>query len=283
MSFERIGRKTLGFVERPADMCLSSPHAETEVNGIVRDYIRDRAETCLEDMQSEFRAILKLVGRIKEITPETQLLEIGIGTGWFQILCKRKGIACRRLEFDPNLARCASELGQRYGVIPDIDIGSIETADIGRSRYDIIIAICTFEHVESWQKGLENVASALKRGGALYFVSTNKFSLSSTEYSIPLYGWLPDAWRYRLRRALQGDEIMKWGIDYNQFTYPQLRREFRRLGFSRVLDRVEVLDPYNLNNPTLVKKTLLKAVKRFAILRHLALSFSRVTVFVCIK
>ena len=149
------------------------------MNGIVRDYIRDRAETCLEDMQSEFKSTIKLLGRIKEITPETQLLEIGIGTGWFQILCKQKGIGCRGLEFDPNLARCASELGQRCGVVPEIDIGSIETADIGRSRYDIIIAICTFEHVENWQKGLENVASALKPGGVFYFVSTNKFSLSS--------------------------------------------------------------------------------------------------------
>jgi 2-polyprenyl-3-methyl-5-hydroxy-6-metoxy-1,4-benzoquinol methylase len=272
------------FVERPAEMDPSSLQVETNrMNGIVREYIRDRAETAVNDMQTEFQSTIKLVGRHKEINRATQVLEIGIGTGWFQILCQQKGIQCRGLEFDPNLARCAIELGQRFGIVPDIDLGNIETADIGRSRYDIIIAISTFEHVEHWEKGLENVAKALKPGGIFYFASTNKFSLFSAEYWIPLYGWLSDAWRYRLRRVLQGDEIMGWGIDFNQFTYPQLRHEFQRLGFSRILDRVDVLNPDNLNHPTPMKQLILKAVQRFAILRQMALLFSRETVFVCVK
>ena len=40
---------------------------------------------------------------------------------------------------------------------------------------------------------------------------------------------------------------MKNGIDFNQFTYFQLRRAFRKLGFSEVMDRVDILDPDNLN------------------------------------
>ncbi len=253
------------------------------MNTIVADYLDERKETFLDEMQSEFNTVMKLIGQFKQITPETQLLEIGPGTGWFQIRWKQQGVACWGLEIDSDLAACARQLGQRHGFALQIEVGSIEATDIGIARYDVIIANCTFEHVRDWRRGLEKVAAALKDGGVLYFASTNKFSLTSGEYWIPLYGWLPDVWRYRLRRALQGDAIMGWGIDYNQFTYPQLRRFFKRVGFSRVLDRADVLNPDNLNNPTPLKKLVLKTLKKFNALKQPALCFSRDTLFICIK
>jgi SAM-dependent methyltransferase len=253
------------------------------MNGVVADYLDERKETFLDEMQSEFNTVMKLVGQYKTITSQTPLLEIGTGTGWFQIRCKQQGIPCRGLEIDPDLAACAADLGRRYGVSPEIQVGSIEATDIGIARYDVIIANSTFEHVKDWQKGLEKVAAALKDGGVFYFGSTNKFSFRSGEYWIPLYGWLPDRCRYWLRSKLQGADIMDWGIDFNQFTYPQLRRFFKRLGFSRVLDRADVLDPDNLNNPTGMKKLVLKSLKRFGLLKHALLFFSHDTLFICIK
>src|SRR5690606_34496918 len=120
--------------------------------------------------------------------------------------------------------------------------------------YDVVVAASTFEHVRDWRAGLETIAAALKPGGVLYFASTNKFRLRSGEYWIPLYGWFPDRVRYWLRRVFQGDDIMNWGIDFNQFRYPQLRRVFTEVGFSKVFDRAAVLDPDTLNHPTIVKK-----------------------------
>jgi 2-polyprenyl-3-methyl-5-hydroxy-6-metoxy-1,4-benzoquinol methylase len=253
------------------------------MNTIVADYLDLRKDTFLDEMESEFASVMKLVSQYKTITPDTKVLEIGTGTGWFQIRCKRLGIPCRGLEIDPDLAACARELGAQHGVTVDIEVGSIEATDIGVGKYDFIVANSTFEHVEDWRTGLAKVAAALKDGGVFYFGSTNKFSFRSGEYWIPMYGWLPDSWRYRLRRTLQGDAIMGWGIDFNQFTYPQLRREFKRLGFSRAMDRADVLDPANLNNPTAMKKLLLGTLKRSRALKHLVLFFSRDTLFVCIK
>jgi hypothetical protein len=99
----------------------------------------------------------------------------------------------------------------------------------------------------------------------------------------PFYSWLPDPWRYRLRRALQGEIIMHWGIDFNQFTYPQLRRYFKQLGFSTVMDRIDILDPDRLNHPRAHKKLILRALKNVKPLKHLFLCFSNGTLFVCIK
>jgi SAM-dependent methyltransferase len=253
------------------------------MNTVVAEYLDERKETFLNENEEEFHTVMKLVRQYKTITPDTQLLELGTGTGWFQIRCQQEGIACRGLEIDPDLAACAIELGQRHGINPQIQVGSIETTDIGVAKYDIIVASFVFEHVEDWRLGLAKVAAALKPGGLFFFGSTNKFSFRQGEYWIPLYGWLPDSCRYAVRRALQGDAIMEWGIDFNQFTYPLLRRHFTQLGFSRVLDRADVLDPDNLNNPTMAKQAVLRLLKRSPWLKHSLLWFSFNTMFICIK
>jgi 2-polyprenyl-3-methyl-5-hydroxy-6-metoxy-1,4-benzoquinol methylase len=253
------------------------------MNATVADYVDRFKDADFAETKSEFDTVMKLVGQFKELNHETQLLEIGTGSGWFQIRCRQRGIACQGIDIDPHLVAVAKDLGRQNGVVLDITVGSIESTDLGTARFDVIVANSTFEHVKDWRKGLETVAAALKEGGVLYFYSTNKFSLRSGEYWIPLYGWLPNRWRYRLRTALQGEAIMDWRIDYNQFTYPQLRRFFTRLGFSRVLDRADVLDPDNLGHPTLAKKLLLRALKKFSVLKHAALMFSHDTLFVCIK
>ena len=253
------------------------------MNTIVAGYLDERRETFFDEMDSEFNTVMKLVGQYTPLTPQTRLLEIGCGTGWFQVRCTQKGIACRGLEIDADLAASARELGRSHGLALDIEVGSIEATDIGTNTYDVIVANSTFEHVKDWRAGLERIAAALKKGGVLYFGSTNKFSLTSGEYWIPLYGWLPNSWRYGLRRALQGEAIMEWGIDYHQFTHRQLRRFFTRIGFSRVLDRTEVLDPDNLNNPTPAKKRLLRLLRQYPALKHPVLLFSPDTLFVCVK
>jgi 2-polyprenyl-3-methyl-5-hydroxy-6-metoxy-1,4-benzoquinol methylase len=253
-----------------------------KLSDIVR-YLEDHQDVKLEEKKPEFESILKMLKAFKHIDQDTKVLEIGVGTGWFPILCKKEGISCRGLEISQHLVEYAHKFGQKYGIKPDIEIGNIEETDIGISEYDVIIASSVFEHVEHWQKGLERVFKALKPGGLFYFDSTNKFSFRSGEYNFPLYGWLPNSWRYRLRKTLQGEDIMKLGIDFNQFTYFQLRRFFKNLGFAKIFDRVEILDPNNLNNPTTQKKMILKILKGSKVLKNMFLSFSSGTLFICIK
>jgi 2-polyprenyl-3-methyl-5-hydroxy-6-metoxy-1,4-benzoquinol methylase len=257
-------------------------HKEDELSDITR-YLEKYKDVTLDDREDEFESKLRVVKKFKIIDKKTKLLELGPGIGWFLILCKQKGLSCKGLEISPQLVEHARQFGQRYGIEPDIELGNIEETDIGKSEYDVIIALSVFEHVEYWQKGIKRVFTALKPGGLLYFTSTNKFSLWSQEYHFPLYGWLPDRWRYRLRIALQGADIMKLGIDFNQFTTFRLRRFFKNLGFSRVLDLVDTFDLDTLNDPKIWKKVMLALLKRLKPLKHLALFFAPETYFICIK
>lgn len=249
----------------------------------VLEFVKEGKQLSVEDKRSEFEAILKIIRRFKTLNAATRILEIGTGLGWLVVLCEQAGMKCKGIEVIPELVDYGRKLGKRYGIDPDIEVGNIAEKDIGASAYDVIIATSTFEHVKDWKEGLTRVFTGLKPGGVFYFYSTNKFCFKSGEYDFPFYGWLPNRWRYRLRVARQGPDIMRSGIDWNQFTYFQLRRFFKRLGFARVLDRVDVLDADNLNHPTAVKKIILRILQRVKFLRHLVLFFSDGTHFICIK
>jgi SAM-dependent methyltransferase len=253
------------------------------MNTIVTQFIQEEEQLILENNKPEVEGLLKVIRRFKEITNGTKILEIGVGSGCLQILCKQQGLSCRGLEIDPNLIEYAEKRGRIFGIPLDVTLGDIGNAEIGNSIYDVIIANSTFEHVKDWRPGLKAVFEALAPGGLFYFYSTNKFSFRSGEYDFPLYGWWPDSWRYRLRKARQGEEIMEWGIDFNQFTYFQLRRFFKGLGFSKIFDMIDIFDPHSLNHPTVQKKMVLKVLKTFKPLKHLFLFFSSGTSFICIK
>ncbi len=246
----------------------------------VSRYLDKKGRLSLDDMRSDYESYLRVIRRFSPLTPETSILEIGTGTGWFPLMCKLNGLKCKGIEISPQLIEFARSLGNSHGVQPDIELGNIETTDIGESKYDVIVSNSVFEHIEDWRYALDRVYRALKPGGMFWFISTNKFGFVSSEYDFPLYGWLPDQWRYRLRMSRQGPDIMKLGIDFNQFTYQGLRRALRQAGFRRIHDRLDVAD---VNGFAPWKKAAVKVVRRTWPLRELVLTFCDATLFVCYK
>ncbi len=248
----------------------------------VNRYIDIHRNIALEDKAQHFENYLRPIRNFKELTPETEILEIGTGTGWFPLLCKLRGLRCKGLEISPQLIDFALETGRRYGVEPDIELGNLEDYRLRDNFYDVVIASSVFEHVEDWPTGINKVYRTLKPGGVLYFESTNKFSFTSGEYTgVPLYGWLPNTWRYALRKRVHGEDIMKLGIDFHQFTHRCLRKHFRSAGFSRVLDRVDVAEENHVS--TAFRRNVVRLAKRLPPVRALALTFAEATRFICIK
>ena len=250
---------------------------------VVQGYIRDQRRLTLQDYFPVFENTLKRIRRFKEINSSTKILEVGTGSGWFPILCKKNGIACEGIEICPQFVDYAYEFGRVNGVEPDIRLGNIEEEDIGLSKYDVIIALSTFEHVEHWRRGLSKIYDALKPGGLFYFYSTNRFSLRSGEFKMPFYGWLPDRWRYRIRIARSGEEIMKLGIDFNQFNNFQLTHFFSELGYEKVVDQFGIVDPGRLVQWKRWKVVVLKLAQYVKPIRWFGLLFAGGTLFICVK
>ena len=251
-----------------------------ELQDVAR-YIENHSHITLAEQTPTLENILNNIRKHKPLDHNTKILEIGVGSGWFQIYCKRQGLQISGLEISPQLLEVAQEYGRRHETELDLEVGNIEDTDIGNATYDVIVASSVFEHVEDWQKGVQKIYDALKPGGLFYFDSTNKFSFVSGEYNFPLYGWLPNGWRYRLRKSRQGEDIMKLGIDFHQFTYPQLRGFFRRVGFSKVLDLVDFKDLDRIGDYK--KRVIFNSMKKSKPLKHLALTFLPATMFICVK
>ena len=249
----------------------------------VARYIEEHRNMRLEDQLSSIEGMMDNVRKFKELTPDLKILEIGPGDGWLQIYGRQQGLQITGLEVSEPLMEAAKEHARRHNTEINLILGNIEESDLGSDQYDVIIARSIFEHVKNWQVGVERIFRALKPGGLFYFDSTNKFSFTSGEYDFPLYGWLPDNLRYKLRVSRQGPDIMILGIDFNQFTYPQLRRFFKNIGFSNVFDLVDVKDASNLRTTSSLKKAMLGTLKGVPPLKHVALTFVPATVFVCIK
>ena len=243
-------------------------------------YLKANQEFSLEDMRPTYEGYLRLIRRFKPVTPETRILEIGTGTGWFPLMAKLDGLSVRGIEISPQLLEFSMEWGRQHGVVPDITLANLEEHPVGESLYDVIVANSVFEHIERWELALGRLAAALKPGGILYFCSTNKFSPISYEYPMLFYGWMPDSMRYRFRMWRAGAEVMKLGIDFNQFRCSELRRAFRRAGFSAIFDRVDLVDTDRLSA---WKARLLRAARRSALLKWPILTFCDATVFVCVK
>jgi SAM-dependent methyltransferase len=250
------------------------------LSDIVR-YIENNRDIDLKEKELHFDNLLRYLRPFRPIDASLNILEVGTGMGWSPIIAKKRGLRWRGLEISPMLIEAAREYGQRHGVDPDIVLGNIEDYDIGEDVYDVIIANSVFEHIQLWRVALKRMYRALKPGGLLFFESTNKWSLTSGEYPIPCYGWMPDPMRYWFRRKVQGSDIMENGIDFNQFTYVGLRRAFREVGFSKLYDRVALMSAEDVRNP--VKLRVLRACKQNAIIRELVLTFFEMTTFVCVK
>jgi len=254
-------------------------------SGIAEEYLKTVGSIPLEMHQEEFEGYLQRIGKFRPITPEIEIFEVGVGTGWFLLLCAMRGLRCRGLELNSVFAQHARQLGRAHGYELDIEEGSVEQHPLGEERYDVVFASSVFEHVRNYEAAARNVYRALRPGGVFYFYSTNKFSLGSGEYpALPLYGWLPNRVRYRFRVWRQGEDIVQSsGIDFNQFTYGQLTRLFRRVGFSTVLDWVAWLQEDDIIVKRFWKVWALRALRNVPAMRAAARTFASGNNFICVK
>ena len=248
----------------------------------VSKYLENYKSKSLEYFDGQLQSYLGPIQRYHKIDASTKILEIGTGVGWFPIRCKQRGWDCIGLEISPQLIEYAKQLGARHGVVPDIRLGNIEEADFGSEVFDIVVASNVFEHIEHWKESLAIIYRMLKPAGVLFFESTNKFSFVSHEYKgVPLYGWLPDGLRYGVRKMVQGPDIMKLGIDFNQFRHANLRKEFKKAGFSGIYDRIEIAEESAVSSE--FRKKVVRLSRANSLIKAASLTFSDATRFICVK
>ena len=243
-------------------------------------YLENNGHKTVDDMREVYDGYMRLIRQHVTLTKDSKILEVGTGTGWFPLMGKMEGLNVRGLEISPQLVENAKKWGQSLGVEPDIKLGNAEEADIGNNEYDVIVANSVFEHIEKWEIALGRVYKALKPGGVLFFASTNRWCPISYEYPMWFYGWMPDQMRFNFRIKKAGPEIMKLGIDFNQFTYPQLNKAFKTAGFREIHDRLDVVPADRFGG---LKGMMIRMAKSNPLVKWPILTFCDSTLYVCRK
>jgi SAM-dependent methyltransferase len=266
----------------PEGVAAEPSPAEVPAFSLSHEYVAQRGASSMADFERSFDAIVAIVKRFHPIDADTAIYEVGAGLGWFEAICAKRGLQCSAIEPNPVVRQAALKLAERNGVAVEIGPSSIETVDLGREAYDVVIATSVFEHVQRYGLGLAKIYDALRPGGVLYLSSTNKFSHRSGEFpEFPLYGWFPYSIRRRIRVSRQGPDIVRSsGIDFNQFTYWGLSRHLKSLGFSQVLDRFEYLPIERLGRG---KATAIRAIRASPGLHLVARTVDTGTRFICVK
>jgi ubiquinone/menaquinone biosynthesis C-methylase UbiE len=250
-----------------------------------REYVEGQRATSADEYEIAVDTQLRRFAKLVPVATGTSLLEMGVGSGWMLIEAAKRGLRCAGIENNPDLAEWARERAEAAGVSIDVKVGSAESYPLEPEAYDIVFASSVLEHVPDYRAAIDNAYRALRPGGLFYCSSTNKFALRSGEYPpMRLYGWLPYEVRRRIRVKRQGPEVVSTaGMDFNQFTYPGLRRTLKRAGFTRVIDIYELLDVEDLNRPSRVRTTAMRAYKRIPPLKALITTFADGTYFYCVK
>ena len=80
-------------------------HIHYEELADVTRYIENHSHIRLEDQKPTLENILENIKRFKKLDESSKILEIGVGSGWFQIYCKQQGLAIEGLEISPRRNR----------------------------------------------------------------------------------------------------------------------------------------------------------------------------------
>jgi SAM-dependent methyltransferase len=225
-------------------------------------------------------ALLRDVNRARPLSPESRVFEVGVGTGWLLADLAKRGYVCEGIELNPWIREHAVEAMSAQSLDVPIREGAIEDADLPAESFDVVLAESVLEHVPDYRRTLRLIFASLKPGGVFHMNSSNRFCPMSGEYGLPLYGWLPRPLRFRLRHHSPDERLSAAALDWNQFTYWGLRRELRRVGFSEVYDRFDLLRP---SDKTGAKRALIASYKRVPAAKWPLLLFDFGTAFCCVK
>ena len=86
-----------------------------ELSDVTR-YLKLYEGVGIDGKQATAENILRVVGKRVAITPQTKILEVGTGTGWFPLYCQRRTRLQRASKISPRLVTYAAQLAQANGL-----------------------------------------------------------------------------------------------------------------------------------------------------------------------
>jgi len=222
--------------------------------------------------------LISIVGRA-HAARGLDVLDVGCGAGTFSILWAESGQRVAGVDINQPLLELgrkrAAEAGQRI----DFRVGSATALPFPDAAFDICCAPELLEHVEDWQRCLDEFTRVLRPGGLLYLTTTNRLCPRQEEFNLPLYSWYPKMLQRHFVRlaSTTRPELANYAKypAYHWFTYYGLRRALERRGF-RCLDRFDLAVHHRGGGPTGLALKLIRTVPGLRFLGQVATAGTRI-------
>ncbi|MCB0170534.1 MAG: class I SAM-dependent methyltransferase [Anaerolineae bacterium] len=148
--------------------------------------------------------------------PQGKLLEVGVGNGGYGQLMQSFGWQVDGIEPDAKAAQVAKERGL------NVQIASVEEADIPLETYDAVVLHHVMEHIPDPKAAIHKLLKSLKPGGTLVSISPNPVGAIARTFSKKWYALDPP--RHLVLPSPQGYQAMvaPYNIQVNISTTTQI-------------------------------------------------------------
>lgn len=237
----------------------------------------DRTITRFRSVQN---AVLNICNAIDKPQQNLAVADIGCGPGTQALIWAELGHTVHGLDVNRPLVSLAQARADKAGLEIDFRVGSATDLPWDDQSMDVCIALELVEHIEDWQKCLDEFTRILRHDGILCLSTTNKLCPKQDEFKLPFFSWYPASIkRYYINLAKSSKPALVNYAHYpavNWFSFFSLRAALKERGF-KSFDRFDLM---GLNDASKIKKIISFSVRKVPMLRVLAQIFTQGTFLV---
>ena len=175
-----------------------------------------------------------------------RFLDVGCGIGIYSEYWHSRGLRVTGVDIDADQITRARQRAAVNNLSILYETGTAERLPLANQSFDIVFANSVLEHVENWERCLDEWIRVLAPGGLLWIETTNVLCPRQGEYRwLPVYSWWPGPMKHIALHLARGPfpalanyspcPALHW------FSFFQLRKFLEVRGLS-VRDRFDCMD-----------------------------------------
>ena len=214
-------------------------------------YYAEQSES--EETRTRFQSIrdrvIALVRQTRSGSDPLDVVDIGCGAGTQAMMWASLGHRLRGLDINASLVEIARERAFAAGLEIQFDVGSATGLPYEDGSCDVSLIPELLEHVQDWERCLDEATRILRHGGVLYLSTTNVLCPHQNEFYLPAYSWYPRSLKRRYERlsVTTRPELVSYARfpAVHWFSFFQLRDFLASRGLS-CFDRFDMIDAQGL-------------------------------------
>lgn len=251
------------------------------------EYYKDASLT--EEAIERFQSIQDVVQGVLDEQGENAhgvpmvVADVGCGAGTQALIWARNGHTVKGIDINTELIDIARQRSAAENYPIEYFEGSAEDLPWDDSTFDVCLVPELLEHVEAWERCLDEFARILKVGGVLYLSTNNVLCPVQQEFALPLYSWYPKFLKryYERLSVTSKPELVNYAKfpAINWFSFYSLNKEFLKRG----LTAIDRFDATTLENKGIFAKLVIKLIRTVPPIRFIAHVFTPYTALVATK